>query len=137
MNNYKILRWLVKDGGYYTRAEHIALLKKAFPEWEITAKNINNLRSSMTRSTLIKSHVIYDKGVSTRIKVISVSPQFSKYSHVRTKKSDSTPFTFLKNEPPETIRRIELYMMFNKLSLIHRNQQHMTSDSTPPFVQIK
>lgn len=42
MTNFEIIEWLIKDGGQYTREQHITLLQQNFPELDITESKVTS-----------------------------------------------------------------------------------------------
>ncbi|WP_182074822.1 MULTISPECIES: hypothetical protein [unclassified Serratia (in: enterobacteria)] len=116
MTNYDLILFLIADGGFYIRDEHIAMLQKKFPDEGITPERISNLRFSLTSSPYVQCDIIYVKANVRALKVLSVDPLYQRYARKKprgaiAKLTDS----YLLSEPPEVVRRIQLMQLFNQL----------------------
>ncbi|WP_182074826.1 MULTISPECIES: hypothetical protein [unclassified Serratia (in: enterobacteria)] len=116
MTNYDLIHFLIADGGFYIRDEHIAMLQKKFPDEGITPERISNLRFSLTSSPYVKCEITFVKANVRALKVLSVDPLYQRYARKKprgaiAKLTDS----YLLSEPPEVVRRIQLMQLFNQL----------------------
>ncbi|CAI2426119.1 Uncharacterised protein [Serratia liquefaciens] len=116
MTNYEILQYLIADGGFYIRDEHITLLRKAFPDENITPSRISALRCSITQSKYVTAEIVYIRSNIRTLKVLAVDPQYQTYARARPKESfQKITDSYLRSEPPEVVRHILLVQQFNKL----------------------
>ncbi len=87
MTNYEILQYLIADGGFYIRDEHITLLRKAFPDENITPARISALRCSITQCKYVTAEIVYIRSNIRALKVLAVDPQYQTYARARPKKA--------------------------------------------------
>jgi hypothetical protein len=115
--NYDFIKFLVKDGGHYDCAGHLAVLQKAFPKSSITIKDIRSVRSQISTSkhVVCVSHIAKSRQKS--IRVISVDPQYQMHTKPRTAQGAREKITdsYLKSEPESVVRCIILRQQFDAL----------------------
>ena len=115
--NYDFIKFLVKDGGHYDCAGHLAVLQKAFPESSITIKDVRSVRSQISTS----KHIVYEYHMATNrqksIRVMSVDPQYQTHTKPRTAQGTREKITdsYLRSEHESVVRRIILRQQFDEL----------------------
>ena len=116
MTNYQIILFLVKDGGSYTREEHLSLLKKKFPKEKITLGRVTAMRLSMAKSKFVKTEVTYLSANNRKMKALSVEKKYERYGTSRVNRRKEPLFdSYLTYEPKEVARHILMVQEFNKL----------------------
>ncbi|CAI1788629.1 Uncharacterised protein [Serratia entomophila] len=115
MSNFEILEWLIKDGGQYTREQHIALLQQNFPELDITETKVSSIRQSMATSRFVKVEIedVYPQG--RKIRVLAVDPEYKRYSRARIGRPENASSSWLNEEPKAVVDYINRVKWFNQL----------------------
>ncbi|MDR8493041.1 hypothetical protein OSC18_26575 [Serratia nevei] len=115
MTNFEIIEWLIKDGGQYTREQHITLLQHNFPELDITESKVTSIRQSMATSPFVKAVVEDVKPQGRKIKVLSVDPEYKRYSRARVDRPEVVSNAWLNEEPRSVVECIKRVKWFNQL----------------------
>lgn len=115
MSNFEIIQWLIKDGGHYTREQHISLLQVNFPDADITETKVTSIRQSMTTSRFVKVDVIETKNSGRLVKALSVDPEYKRYSRIRNREPEIVPRAWLNDEPKCVVDCIKRVQWFNQL----------------------
>ncbi|MDS0779975.1 hypothetical protein OSC13_18860 [Serratia marcescens] len=115
MTNFEIIEWLIKDGGQYTREQHITLLQQNFPELDITESKVTSIRQSMATSPFVKAVVEDVKPQGRKIKVISVDPEYKRYSRAHADRPEVVANAWLNEEPRSVVECIKRVKWFNQL----------------------
>ncbi|CAI1754741.1 MULTISPECIES: hypothetical protein [Serratia] len=115
MSNFEIIEWLIKDGGHYTREQHISLLQVNFPDADITETKVTSIRQSMTTSRFVKVDVIETKNSGRLVKALAVDPEYKRYSRIRNREPEIVPRAWLNDEPKCVVDCIKRVQWFNQL----------------------
>jgi hypothetical protein len=115
MSNFEILEWLIKDGGQYTREQHIAILQQNFPDLDITESKVTSLRQSIATSRFVKADIEDVKPQGRKMKVLAVEPEYKRYSRARVGLPENAPTTWLNEEPKAVVDYINRVRWFNQL----------------------
>lgn len=115
MTNFEIIEWLIQDGGQYTREQHITLLQQNFPELDITESKVTSIRQSMATSPFVKAVVEDVRPQGRKIKVLSVDPEYKRYSRARVDRPEVVASAWLNEEPRSVVECIKRVKWFNQL----------------------
>ena len=111
MTNFEIIEWLIKDGGQYTREQHISLLQQNFPELDITESKVTSIRQSMATSPFVKA-VVEDVKPQAENKSPSVDPEYKRYSRARVDRPEVVASAWLNEEPRSVVECIKRVKWF-------------------------
>ncbi|CAI1744007.1 hypothetical protein [Serratia entomophila] len=115
MSNFEILEWLIKDGGQYTREQHISILQQNFPELDITESKVTSLRQSIATSRFVKAEIEEVKPQGRKMRILAVDPEYKRYSRARIGRPENAPTTWLNEEPKAVVDYINRVKWFNQL----------------------